>query len=580
MKITVKIRVSLFLLSLLFIAARWPFKEKRGLTSSFGEWRDGRLHAGIDIPTIGIGEEIYSVSDGWVMRARTSPWGYGKGIYVRDSLGRIFVYGHLSSFHETIKRIIREEQLKKQSYEVDIWFKKKEISVKEGETIGRSGRSGCLGPHLHFEMRDQESNPIDPLIRGFSVSDTIAPFIYAIRLVPLDDTSTVCGFHLGAVIETEQDTPSVYIKGRVGLEIETYDKVNGHSGQLAPKEIELYMDGKLLRKEYYDRFSYSHVDDSRFEFDFSNRIRTGRKFRRLFTVMGNDLPFYQGRGGILTTYDRGLVTIIVRDAASNEGKTHLFVGEPNTCDFNRVRKQIDNLGRITTYTNGIFMRQSNSLHWIEAGMIGSIVKSGDSIRIWNIKKRSHSSFESPDSRCTIYPLKNSILNTTLISVKVSKEEPTKWIWEPPIPLNGRVTMEVKIPSRSPFYSIYELIESEWEYYATEFLGDKLRTTVDHLGTFAILQDTVPPVISIKKNYSKLETHLQVHVSDSLSGVDFHSIKTFIDGNPTVFRYDLEMDQLIHEYPEEIPEGMHTIRVFLRDNQGNEASREWEFEKKD
>ena len=57
-------------------------------------------------------------------------------------------------------------------------------------------------------------------------------------------------------------------------------------------------------------------------------------------------------------------------------------------------------------------------------------------------------------------------------------------------------------------------------------------------------------------------------------------ETFIDGNPTVFRYDLEMDQLIHEYPEEIPEGMHTIRVFLRDKQGNETSGEWEFEKKD
>ena len=578
MKVTNKVRITLLMLSLLFIGAGWPLKEKLGLTSTFGEWREGHVHAGIDLPTEETGKEVYSVSDGWVMRVRTSPWGYGKAIYIKDSLGRVFVYAHLSSFSKSIKKRVREEQLKELTYKVDIWFKKGEIPVKEGEIIGISGRSGCYAPHLHFEMRDTENNPVDPLIRGFSIPDNIPPEIYAIRFVPLDDTSTICGSHLGAIFHTGRDIPSVCIKGRVGLEIETYDKVNGHSGLLSPKEIELYIGGKLVRKENYDRFSYTHDGDSRFEFDFTNRVRTGRKFRRLFTVLGNDLPFYEGRDGILTTKDHGLVSIIVKDAASNESKISIFLGDSNARNYCRFKRGYENFLNFTIFTNGILLRKDNSLGWIEASKIGKIVKSGDSILVWNIDIKRHPLYKSPDSRCIIYPSNNAILNTSLISVKVSKEKPIKWVWEPPIPLNGRITMEIKAPFEPNSYSIYELLESEWKYCETYLEGNKLITTIDNFGTFTCLVDTVPPSIFLKKNYLNSNTPIIVHVSDSLSGIDFFSIKTLIDEKPTVFRYDPEMDRLIHEYPEEISGDKHTLRIFLKDKQGNEASGEWEFYK--
>ncbi|MEJ2356236.1 MAG: hypothetical protein P8Y62_10150 [candidate division WOR-3 bacterium] len=64
---------------------KWPLPERKGLTSSFGEWRDGHLHAGIDLPIARVGDKVYSVCDGWVMRIRTSPWGYGKAVYIKNS---------------------------------------------------------------------------------------------------------------------------------------------------------------------------------------------------------------------------------------------------------------------------------------------------------------------------------------------------------------------------------------------------------------------------------------------------------------------------------------------------------------
>lgn len=579
MRVNNIIKTSFLIISIFVIGATWPLEEKYGLTSSFGEWREGHLHAGIDLPTgPEIGKRIRSVSDGWVMRVRTSPFGYGKAVYVKDLEGNIFVYAHLSTFSSNLRRKVRAEQLNKLSYEVDKWFKKGEIPVKDGELLGFSGRSGCYSPHLHFEMRDSDNNPVDPIIRGFSVPDVIPPDILAIRLVPLDDTSTICGSHLPSIIHPGIDTPLVWINGRVGLEIETYDKVSGHSGLLAPKEIELFKDKTLIRKEYFDKFSYFHDSDSRFEFDFENRIRTGEKFRRLFTVSGNDLPFYKGSDGILTKEDKGLISIIVRDARLNESKAHLLLGDMNDEKSYNVIRGYEDLLNFTTFINGVILREDNSLRWIESNKIGLIAKGGDSILVWNIKDNNYTKLESPDSRCNIYLNKDAILNTSLISVRVSKGDPTLWIWEPPVPIDGKIKLEIDVESNHESYSIYELVRAKWEFYRTQINDNKLNTKINHLGTFAVLQDTIPPVILFNNKKLKQDSPFLIHVSDSLSGIDFYSIKTFINEEQTVFRYDPQFDRLIYEFPEEIPPGKHTLSVFLKDRKGNEASGKWEFYK--
>ncbi len=579
MKIKRRRIIFLFPISFLFIAASWPLGEKRGITSTFGEWRDGHLHAGIDLPTMGIGEEVYSVSNGWIMRVRTSSWGYGKSIYIKDSLGNINVYAHLSSFSKKVEKIIRREQLKRLSYMVNLWLGKGEIPVKEGEVIGYTGRSGCLYPHLHFEMRNPESRVVDPLVRGFSFPDTFSPDIRAIRFVPLDDSSTVFGSHLGVEVPVIKETLFVNVKGRVGIEIETYDKVNGHSGLLGPKEIDLYRDRELIRREYIDSFLYSDFKDSRFLFDYSYGVRTGRRFRRLFTVPGNDFPFYEGREGILTSSDTGVVSIIVGDAALNKAVLNISLVDSvdKTIDFGRA--DFNNRGIITT-PFGFLVNIKDSRRWIGSNSLGKISKSGDSMLVFNLGKKVFSSFQSSDSRCTIYPTDNTILNTSIISVRVRKGKLTKWFWEPFIPLNNQVEMEITTPEESPFYSIYEQKEKKWEYYPTEKRGEKLVTSIDHLGIFALLKDTVSPIISLKRSYFSEKEPLQIYVQDSISGIDFYWIITLIDHKPTVFRYDPQKNRLIYEYPEEIIKGRHTLYVYLRDRQGNEASGEWEILKKE
>jgi hypothetical protein len=551
----------------------WPLPERRGLLSSFGEWREGHLHAGIDLPTNKTGEEVYSVVGGWVMRVRVSPWGYGKVVYIKSWMGEIFVYAHLSDFFPDLRRIVRKEQLRKDSYEVDIWFEEGEVPVKEGEVIAYTGRSGCHDPHLHFELRDANNNPIDPFVRGFTVPDTLPPVIKAVRFVPLDEYSTVFGSHIGKIFNVASDTVSVFVEGRVGIEIEAVDMVNTRSGKLDLKEIKLYKNGLLIRREFVDRFSYLNYKDSRFLFDFEYRRRIGRKFRRLFTVQGNGFPFYEGGDGIINGEDRGNYSIDVYDGSGNNSR--LVIALLDSPRNEKIESFDMSNNKILFETNGFQIYGK----WYDLRKTRDFLKSGDSIAIWNFRKKNFQKLSSPDGMCHIDLTLGGIINTKLIAVKVGYSEVKTWSWEPPVPFKKKAKIKIKVPQKSKFSSIYEKNGTGWSFCSSEREGEYLVDFIDHLGTFCLMEDSVAPEVSLSSKYFSFKIPLRINVSDSLSGIDFYSIKTFVDEKQTVFRYDPQENRLIFEHPEEIATGKHELKLTLSDKQGNKTSRVWEIVKK-
>jgi trigger factor len=70
----------------------WPLDLPRIVTSSFGEYRGGRFHAGLDLRTGGIGKEEKAPLNGYVSRVRCSPSGYGKAVYLRLEDGNTAVF--------------------------------------------------------------------------------------------------------------------------------------------------------------------------------------------------------------------------------------------------------------------------------------------------------------------------------------------------------------------------------------------------------------------------------------------------------------------------------------------------------
>ena len=170
-----------------------PFDFPLYLSGTFGELRDHHFHTGIDVKTNAQeGKNLRVIADGYISRIKVSTWGYGKVLYiVHPHTGHTSVYAHMQKFNKEIEKIIKEQQYKKESFEINYYPKKNSLLVEQGDIIGLSGNSGGSGgPHLHFEIRDTKTeHPLNPLAFGFEVLDDINPVLTAIKIYPHKNSS-------------------------------------------------------------------------------------------------------------------------------------------------------------------------------------------------------------------------------------------------------------------------------------------------------------------------------------------------------------------------------------------------------
>ncbi|MEJ2628323.1 MAG: M23 family metallopeptidase, partial [bacterium] len=147
----------------------WPTDASHLITSTFCEYRPGHFHAGIDIKTWSkTGYKIFAVGDGSVIRIKTSPYNYGRVLFLKLKNDMRIVYGHLSNFSPDIETLVRDEQKRLGRYSLDIHIPDGQLLVKKGDVLGYTGRSGTKAPHLHFEVRDENNQPFNPFIAGFT----------------------------------------------------------------------------------------------------------------------------------------------------------------------------------------------------------------------------------------------------------------------------------------------------------------------------------------------------------------------------------------------------------------------------
>lgn len=114
----------------------WPL-DQGVLFQEFGP-RHGATHDGIDLGAPE-GTPIRAAADGEVLFAGADRGAYGNIIIIRHPDDRVTVYAHNKV------NLVKEGD-----------------KVKQGQVIGRVGRTGFVeSPHLHFELR-QRRKPVDP----------------------------------------------------------------------------------------------------------------------------------------------------------------------------------------------------------------------------------------------------------------------------------------------------------------------------------------------------------------------------------------------------------------------------------
>jgi hypothetical protein len=277
----------------------WPIRRTIDLSSGFGDFREGRFHAGIDIRTGGrTGQRLLAPVDGYVYRLKMSYRGSGKALYLMGDDNHIYVFYHLAALNEEIDRVVKRAQLSVQRYYIDIYLPRDSLRVKQGDILGLTGQTGTGAPHLHFEKRTVDNKPINPLVNGFPITDTVSPTINYVGFEMTDDRSLFSNgerqVFLSPVIT---DVPgeyaleyTQYITHPFGLLVDGWDKMRPGGMKQSIYKLTAYLDDKPIYESKFDTLDFDSDPSVRAEYDYPVTVDSGMQVRRLFTKMGNEFP--------------------------------------------------------------------------------------------------------------------------------------------------------------------------------------------------------------------------------------------------------------------------------------------------
>ena len=312
----------------------WPTDASKTVTAFFGEMRPHRYHTGIDIRTFGVnGKEIYAIDDGYVYRIGVSNNKYGNVLYIKLQDGNIAVYSHLSKFNPIIQRVAHQVQNKQQSYTIDYYLEAGLINVEKGDIVGYTGDTGGLsGPHLHFEIRDQINQPINPFntnLKDFFF-DNIAPIPQSIAFIPKSDTTIIEGtyftkkFNLNKIDDNNYNLlDTINIIGDFGIALKIIDQVNGQPFKYGIYSLELLIDSISTYKINFDMTSFNQSNQLYIERDYELFSREKDEYYRLFKSEFGKNYFIEDNSSQKNNSSSGLHAFKVIAADINNNKTQI-----------------------------------------------------------------------------------------------------------------------------------------------------------------------------------------------------------------------------------------------------------------
>ena len=533
---------------------RSPLDIPLYLSGTFAEMRPNHLHSGIDIKTNSVeGLPVYSVADGYVSRVRIQAVGFGNSIYVTHPNGYVSVYAHLQRYSPAIAKFAKKLQYENQSFELDTLLDPTVFPVNKGDLIALSGNSGGSGgPHLHFEIRDKVTEePINPLLFGINVADTVAPSIQAIQIYPLDENSSVrlqkqkIRFPVNGTKHNYSINNNEIIEawGTLGIGIECLDYQSNSANQNGVYSIELKQNGERIYFSKMERFFFKDTKAINSHCDYKERNNSGRWVQKSFVDAGNPLTIYKdltNRGRIvLESGDIYNMEYIVTDAVGNASSVKFTINcsAKNPYNFN--------------FSNN---KPTSELFPFD---------------IKNILERPHVKF-------TFKP--NTFYDTTYVSYENSKAPGSAFssihtIGNRNIALNDFFDIAIQ-PERSmtDFQKSKAIIFQTFRgavggFYENGFVKGRSKI----IGGFYIVADSVAPSIkpvNISNGRKIIGNKITCRISDNLSGVK--SYNAYIDDQWVLMNFDQKSATLVYYFDEKCPAGKHVFRLVVTDQKDNKS----------
>jgi len=526
------------------------------LSGSFGELRSNHFHAGIDIKTQQLeGLNILASADGYISKIKISHWGYGKVLYITHPNGYTSVYGHLKKFTPAIENYVRKNQYEKESFEIELQPKSKELPVKKGELIALSGNTGSSGgPHLHFEIRDAKGNALNPLLLGMPVPDHKHPLFNTVAVYAKNDSSQInqSNDFVDLILKKQSNgdvlANRIYAFGLIGFAVDSDDKMDGAINNNGIYELEMTVNGKKIFGYNVQSISF---DESRYInnfIDYERSVKKKQKLIKCFKDPNTNLSIYRGlqNEGLLFVKDSTEYQVEITASDVEGNKTKLVIPVTGKKDSIIKFKQIKKTPR-----------------YFKANLVNEIA----------------------DAKVlAIFP-KNVFYQDLYFDYKYENGIASFHNNSVALHDNFNMSFDVSDYSEAEIEKMYISRKSynRYDYVKTYRKGNYLIAKTNILGDYTLRSDKVDPRITpvnFKENQPLAkQTELIVKVSDSDSGIK--SYRGEIDGKFILLEYDPKNNKLSYDLNDRDWDPIeHTMTITIVDNVNNSTTFTTKFFKKD
>ncbi|MDG2174204.1 MAG: M23 family metallopeptidase [Flavobacteriaceae bacterium] len=526
------------------------------LSGTYGELRSNHFHSGIDIKTKGIqGLNVYSYASGYVSRIKVSHGGYGKALYIKHPDGNTTVYAHLKKFSSKIEEIVKSKQYKRESYEIEFFPKENEISVLENEIIAFSGNTGgTTGPHLHFEVRDKNQIPINPLINSsIYIEDDRAPFFKKLFYKSYDSNNV---FDSQTELKINKITRSLYVSdtlkssGKIGIGIVAFDKHNRANNSNGIFKIITSLNNQNLLKILFDSISFDKTKHINTFIDYSFFKNHKIRIQKLFIEENNPLDLYS------SNINNGFITIKNKE---------FYKYEVNIYDAN------GNKSKLVVPILGV--KTNKPLKLVN-----------NHVELTYIERNKKYELEFNSVRVSI--LEETFYNNLLLEAKF--ENDILSIDKDTIPLLKPITIYFNtdryndsIKNQLYIAKLSDNKKMTSYNYTTDFSNGK-KSSTKSLGRYTLGVDTINPAISpigFKENdWISNFSNLKIKVNDVGSGI--RSYNGWINNKWILFELNTKKGILVYDFDDNIVrKAKNNLHIEIIDNVGNRTEYKTTFYRK-
>ncbi|MGG9971037.1 M23 family metallopeptidase [Ferruginibacter sp. SUN002] len=535
----------------------WPVQAKIALAANFGELRPNHFHMGLDCKTDQKENvPILAAADGYIAKVKIEPSGFGQAIYINHPNGLTTLYAHLNSFYPALQRYVKEQQYKQKNWAIFIDIPPHLLEVKKGQQVALSGNTGgSQGPHLHFEIRDTETDKVlNPLLFDFPVPDNIPPSL--LRLAVYDRTISTYEqspqfYTLKKVGGYYTTSPALILKktSKVSFAITAFDKYTGSTNQNGIYEAILYDDDKPVVGFQMDSISYDETRYLNAHVDYKLRSTGGPFVQHLSRLPGYTYGIYKDVSG------DGVIDI----ADGNVHHISIEVKDPND---NTSTIKFDIKGEATNEDDGSVFYDPKEFH----------------PNYINIFENDKISFFMPE---------NALYDSVRFKYRETPQTDGSNIF---LLHNGNVPVQCKFPIRirnTTTSSPDKLVMHRWwgskdDYAKAEPVKIKnepgwYQSKFRAFGNVQLIEDLIPPTITpvgfrdgmdMSKQYS-----IKFVIIDNTE--ELQNFNAYIDDQWVCFSND-KGRTFIYKFDEHCPPGDHVLRISVEDCVGNRSERTYNF----